>query len=277
MITLNRVRTIPPVHANFQKAKRERFNLELMKDRRTVLHNSGLKQKFVSSCWRKAKPQLLKESRGKCAYCETPTSVVAFGDVEHYRPKSKYWWLAYCYDNYLASCQICNQKYKKARFPLKNSPLKSPVTVKRNSTDAFLEAHKSELSPDALNSSQVARFKAFHQTERPFIVNPYMDNPAQWFAWDAIDKLQRVKLVPLTGVSGAQNFVTAAEQDLGLNRIELQELRYAEFEKFRTFKQTLKDPTISVELQTKVKNMIQKMMADNAPYAGMLRFFDPVL
>lgn len=108
MIKLNRVRTIPPVHANFQKVKRERFNLELMKDRRTVLHNSGLTQKFVSSRWGKAKPQLLKESSGKCAYCETPTSVVAFGDVEHYRPKSKYWWLAYCYDNYLASCQICN-------------------------------------------------------------------------------------------------------------------------------------------------------------------------
>ena len=126
MIPLNRVRTAPPVHANFQKANREKFNLELMKDRRTVLQNSGTTQKFSSGRWREAKPQLLKESNGKCAYCEAPTAVVAFGDVEHYRPKSKYWWLAYCYDNYLASCQLCNQKFKKAKFPLKNSRLKSP-------------------------------------------------------------------------------------------------------------------------------------------------------
>ena len=89
MIPLTRVRTVPPVHENFQKAKREKFNLELMTDRRKGLQNSGTKQKFSPSRWKKAKPQLLKESRGKCAYCETPTAVVAYGDVEHYRPKSK--------------------------------------------------------------------------------------------------------------------------------------------------------------------------------------------
>ena len=277
MITLNRVRTVPPVHANFQKANREKFNLELMKDRRTVLQNSGTKQRLSSARWGKAKPQLLEESSDKCAYCEAPTAAVAFGDVEHYRPKSKYWWLAYCYDNYLASCQLCNQKYKKAKFPLKNSPLNSPLTVKSNSTDAFLESHKSDLSPDALDTSQVAAFEAVHQTERPFIVNPYIDDPAQWFAWDANDALRRVKLVALTGVPDAQNFVTAAEQDLGLNRIELQELRYTEFEKFRTFKLTMNDPGIAVATRTAVENVIQNMMADDAPFAGMLRFFDQIL
>ena len=55
---------------------------------------------------------------GKCAYCESPTDTVAHGDVEHYRPKSKYWWLAYCYDNYLYACQICNQVHKGDEFPV---------------------------------------------------------------------------------------------------------------------------------------------------------------
>ena len=277
MIPLNRVREVPPIHVNFQKKNREKFNLELMKDRRTTLQNSGTKLKFLSARWRKAKPQLLEESGQKCAYCEAPTAVVAFGDVEHYRPKSKYWWLAYCYDNYLASCQLCNQKYKGAKFPLKNNSLKSPLTVKRNSTDAFLESHESDLSPDALDAAQITTFEAAHQTERPFIVNPYIDDPAKWFAWDANDVLGRVKLVALTGAQEAQNFVTAAEKDLGLNRIELQDLRYTEFEKFRTFKLTLNDPGIAAATRTAVENVIRNMMADAAAYAGMLRFFDPIL
>jgi hypothetical protein len=72
---------------------------------------------FNSNVWKAAKPQLKLETGGKCAYCESPTDTVAHGDVEHYRPKSKYWWLAYCYENYLYACQICNQVYKGDEFP----------------------------------------------------------------------------------------------------------------------------------------------------------------
>jgi hypothetical protein len=46
---------------------------------------------FNSNVWKVAKPQLKLESGSKCAYCESPTDSVAHGDVEHYRPKSKYW------------------------------------------------------------------------------------------------------------------------------------------------------------------------------------------
>ena len=69
-----------------------------------------------SGVWRRAKAHLKAETHGKCAYCESSTSTVAYGDVEHFRPKSVYWWLAYCYDNFSYSCQLCNQLYKKATF-----------------------------------------------------------------------------------------------------------------------------------------------------------------
>ena len=276
MIPLKRVRTAPPVHANFQRAGREQLNMELMEDRRAALKSGG-KQKFSSGHWRQAKDQLLEESSDKCAYCEAPTAVVAYGDVEHYRPKSKYWWLAYCYDNYLASCQLCNQKYKKAKFPHKNAAMKPPVKVRSNSTDAFLGSRKAQLSPDALSATEVAAFEAAHRVERPFIVNPYVDMPATWFAWEEDEFLRRVKLVPAQGVADAAEFVTAAEQDLGLNRVELQELRYAEFEKFRAFKLALKDPGISAATKAAIRPVVQSMLADDAPFAGMLRFFDPSL
>ena len=99
------VRDRGTIHANFHGQKKRDFEEDLVCDRRQALRDD-VKQKFASGRWKEAKPQLLAETFGKCAYCEAPTHEVAFGDVEHYRPKSEYWWLAYNYDNYLASCQL---------------------------------------------------------------------------------------------------------------------------------------------------------------------------
>ncbi len=123
----------------------------------------------------------------------------------------------------------------------------------------------------------MAAFEAAYKTERPFIVNPYVDKPETWFAWKANDALRRVKLVAAAGVPEATKFVSASERDLGLNRVELQELRYVELEKFQTFKLVLKDPGISATTRAAVVATTQNMLADNAPFAGMLRFFDPLL
>lgn len=42
----------------------------------------------------------------KCAFCE---QLIEQFQVEHYRPKSKYHWLAYSWDNLLSACPRCNQ------------------------------------------------------------------------------------------------------------------------------------------------------------------------
>jgi hypothetical protein len=54
-----------------------------------------------------------------CAYCQCDLPQNDPGDVEHYRPKSTYWWLAYEFQNYLLSCRICNQVRKRELFPLR--------------------------------------------------------------------------------------------------------------------------------------------------------------
>lgn len=64
----------------------------------------------------------------KCAYCESEFDAVAWGDVEHYRPKRGvtedlnhpgYYWLTYCESNLMPSCQKCNQgKGKRNHFPI---------------------------------------------------------------------------------------------------------------------------------------------------------------
>ena len=52
--------------------------------------------------------------RGKCAFCE---QCIEQFHVEHFRPKSIYYWLAYSWDNLLAACATCNQ-HKDNKFEI---------------------------------------------------------------------------------------------------------------------------------------------------------------
>ncbi len=61
-----------------------------------------------------------------CAYCQCDLPGNDRGDVEHFRPKSTYWWLAYDFGNYLLSCSRCNRRFKREKFPLPEGTL--PVT-----------------------------------------------------------------------------------------------------------------------------------------------------
>src|SRR5436190_9992909 len=82
---------------------------------------------------REVKDALRQAQHDKCAFCESYLSHVAYGDVEHFRPKAAlrqnredpltkpaYYWLAYCWSNLYFSCQLCNQRFKRNWFPLSN-------------------------------------------------------------------------------------------------------------------------------------------------------------
>lgn len=56
--------------------------------------------------------------RFKCAWCERWVEE-RFEDVEHYRPKSIYWWLTWEWTNLLFSCSECNRSWKRDQFPLR--------------------------------------------------------------------------------------------------------------------------------------------------------------
>lgn len=80
----------------------------------------NFKPAFSSEHWRT--PEILGSlyaMHGKvCAYCQGTLTHSDRGDVEHYRPKAMYWWLAYSFTNYLLSCARCNRTYKRSKFPL---------------------------------------------------------------------------------------------------------------------------------------------------------------
>jgi uncharacterized protein (TIGR02646 family) len=97
-------------------------------------HDAGERAfKFEAGVYgaKSVKNALVKAQHSKCAFCESKFTHVAYGDVEHFRPKGGwvqaegdeltqpgYYWLAYDWANLYASCQLCNQRFKRNLFPI---------------------------------------------------------------------------------------------------------------------------------------------------------------
>lgn len=65
------------------------------------------------------KTALVEMFHGKCAYCESKITVVTYGAIEHFYPKSVYTDLTFEWSNLLLSCDVCNDaNHKGIKFPL---------------------------------------------------------------------------------------------------------------------------------------------------------------
>lgn len=55
--------------------------------------------------------QLLVDAQhGICAYCADSGVEASFYDIEHFRPRSTYWWLTWTWENLWISCNTCQAK-----------------------------------------------------------------------------------------------------------------------------------------------------------------------
>ncbi len=77
----------------------------------------------VTQFWSKIRAQIRSDARilyemfhGKCAFCESFMEHVSHAHIEHYRPKAKFSYLAFAWDNWLLSCGRCNDT-KWTHFP----------------------------------------------------------------------------------------------------------------------------------------------------------------
>lgn len=107
----------------------------------TKPYNSRYKLKDIT-----AKLNILYKN--KCAYCEQKIELI---HVEHYRPKSIYYWLAHSWDNLIIACFFCNI-YKDTNFRING--VKASLTINRanltniNSLSAICDATE---EPDLIN------------------------------------------------------------------------------------------------------------------------------
>lgn len=262
MIALTHDRRSSVIASTFRGSNQWQRELKLLTARRdgTLV--------FKSSQWKGAKPQLGVESHGKCAYCDAPASAVAHCDVEHYRPKSVYWWLALCYDNYLYACQICNQIYKGDRFPHAGPALTGPVVS--SCSDVQLQALVRTFAPDPLDQAGLPVHLAHWASELALGVNPYLTDPEPLFAYVSIPDLKEVVVVPNPGASSSDRRVAQESIDLyGLDREELRRQRYLTYEVLEAAHLGLQQQPSNAHLQT----ILRLHVADSFAFSGMCRYF----
>jgi uncharacterized protein (TIGR02646 family) len=91
---------------------------------------------------KEVKDALIKMFNGKCAYCESKITTVAYGEIEHFFPKSLYPDLTFVWKNLLLACSICNNAaHKGTKFPLddQGNPLLIDPTDGITDPNSYLE------------------------------------------------------------------------------------------------------------------------------------------
>jgi len=283
VIKLERVRTAEAIPAGLRGKARVRKQIALIRAKLSGQLDEPNYWTNKSGAWKPAKDQLRSEAHGKCAYCEAPTDMVAHGDVEHFRPKSKYWWLAYCYDNYLYACQVCNETFKLDHFDIDGTRLPEPKLSSKlqNQPDRDLEDVGRRMSPDPLHHEDGRAMDEFLKevkAEKAHLPEPYLCDPEPLFNWFADPILKEVEVRPADNRAPAsRRAFQAVVKRLGLNRPELNRWRwilaYKHLETSRKALQDLDQAGIAGPTRDILVNHIREMMKPEAPFAAMVRYF----
>jgi uncharacterized protein (TIGR02646 family) len=189
--------------------------------------------------------QLEIDQHYKCAFCECYLPL-QYHDVEHFRPKSHYYWLGHNWKNLLYSCERCNRSYKKTNFPL------AAGSVQANS-----------LSDDLTQ-------------EHPLLINPAEVDPALHIRFDQ----HEAKGITPEGKKTIEVFHLNDQNEcpeLIDNRKQLYELYKIEIDKIRTFEVVLLNPNspqanidVAQEGIRLCNKSIDNLTALNKPFSGML-------
>lgn len=218
-------------------------------DKLKSLFNDGVvKFDFDSDIYghKSVKDKLKEIQREKCCFCESSFLHVAYGDVEHFRPKKAfkqkpgdkltypgYYWLAYDWTNLFLSCTICNRKYKRNLFPLLNPE----------------ERAKCHTPPHA------------EKNERPYYINPCRENPEEYITF------RGVEATPRNNNERALKTIS----HFGLNRDELTGIRETRYETYKLLFEILESEDVSDEKKTRIKNVLRKITLPESEYSSMFR------
>ncbi|HRG77594.1 MAG TPA: HNH endonuclease [Leptospiraceae bacterium] len=119
MIKINKPKGSVPDCLKYPPITAEATNTQLARDNIIRTGNYNIRYNLLYKT-KEIKAALNTVYNGKCGYCETPVKVYInnIGNVpdpdyqrtvEHYRPKSNYYWLAFSWDNLLITCSRCNR------------------------------------------------------------------------------------------------------------------------------------------------------------------------
>jgi uncharacterized protein (TIGR02646 family) len=189
------------------------------------------------------KQSLIAAQYGKCCFCEAKITHIAYGDVEHFRPKAGYrqepadplsrpgyYWLAYEWSNLYLACQMCNQRFKKNTFPLRDAG--------RRCRD-----HRGDLTQ-----------------EEPLFLDPGVVEPEEHIEFAAEQ--------PMAKNGSLQGLVTI--EALGLRREPLRERRFDRFKMLELLQKVVHLLPGDSEGR-EARDLLNAAVRDDAEYAGMAR------
>ena len=178
------------------------------------------------------KDTLKNDQNTKCAYCEK-SLVDEQKHVEHYRPKKRYPKLAFTWDNLLGSCWACNLK-KRNEFPL------------------------------------VDEKKRYTPQEKPLLLNPYYDDPAEYF------EFHEEEIHPKRGISPDKRRRAEFTIKVILDRADLKDKRRKTWNYYQSLRSAL-DAMVGNVPMDKVDDLqrtIDALSLDTSEFAGMFRYQD---
>lgn len=189
--------------------------------------------------------QLETDQHYKCAYCECYLPL-QYHDVEHFRPKSHYYWLGHDWKNLLYSCERCNRLYKKAKFPL------------------------------AAGSVQASSPADDITLEHPLLINPTEVDPSLHIRFDKhIAKgitpqgKKTIEVLHLNDQEECPELIDNRKQHFALYKIEKDKIKLQEL-----LLQTPDLPQAVIDIANEAINLsnksINKLKALNKPFSGML-------
>lgn len=185
--------------------------------------------------------QLIEDQHYKCAYCECRLSH-KYNDVEHYRPKSSYYWLGHTWNNLMYACPRCNRSYKKTQFPLAQGSVRA-------------------ISPqDDIT------------LEHPLIVNPTTDNPATHIKFNrhiavgvTAEGKKTIEIFHLNDADECPELIFDRERLYERYKNERDKLKVLEH--LHLTQADIDDINKAIELTNK---SINDMTSPNNPFSGML-------
>ncbi len=104
---------------------------------------------------------LVEDYHGKCAFCETKVTPRNDLQVNHYRPRTHYYWLLFEWSNLVPACCGCAHS-KSDQFPVAKQRIESPPTQREAWYAGSLEM----------------------RSEYPLLLHPEVDDPEAHFVYD---------------------------------------------------------------------------------------------
>ncbi len=162
---------------------KENYNNLKTSESKNILKNIENRYKHIE-----VKASLKTMFQKKCAFCESHITHIDYGQIEHFKPKSKYPEFCFEWNNFLLSCAICNGKSNKGdKFPLENEngSFINPVDENPNEffkfefdevTNKFLIFPKNErafttIKELGLNRENLSEFRTNELSKITFVIN----------------------------------------------------------------------------------------------------------